>query len=517
MMEEYDKYPSKKKIEIQLAKRSVFIVELNGTEEITTLELSTLEKKVLQYQQNFLRKKIWSCEDEINILYNNLTSDDPCRDEIYKKIKTSNVNEWPYGVPEIDTKMTYDEYYSLSPVDKIKAMIMYCKIFYLEFEKIKNRKKESLSSQKTDEYKQIYLKLRRDRDGWYILQKNEGTYERKDIDKDEFCQLYREELPDDYLILEYRSKALKNAITSFRTKMGQIYHEEIPEDYPFKKEILEEIELVDALELKVYKPKYVLPEYVQAGFVLDKAIDARKKSYSTDKLTSELDRIYTFMRINSRFETYSPKKKIEIAITFHYLFNMQINAVETWRMSRQMDKYEKTFADGIYNALQYKLSLCDRRILNIYYKEIKEDAPYKSDILKKIQSANICKQTYNSGIKPLLLDDFILKYTNEEQLQEDRIRYLIAFRSLTSAECDMIKKVNNPRKLYDYEKIIYDSTFAFKTMEVVKTDNLIHIVYNNLPEDYPYRKELIEKMESENVSDKGVDATEYMYLKERLN
>jgi hypothetical protein len=557
LMEEYDTYSPKKKIKIQLARHSVFSLELTEIEKTQKIKkLDELERQVLQYQQNFLRKKIWVCEDKISDLLDYIPENDPFN----KKIETANITIRSHATPSVKIKMTEKEFQELPPQDKIRTRIMYCNLFYLEFRALEKRKRESLKSRKSDEYEQLYLKLNRNQktDEWY-------TKEKGVVDHKELCRLYREELPNDYLFLEHRLDNMKKFIYSSEHEILRIYREELSKNYPYRKEILEEIQIVGVMVVKVLNLE---SKYLPVGYLQKEKIDARTDKYIHPFFRGKDHHVFNIVVLNEGFDTYSPKKKIDVGLANHYALNLQINAIQKWRVSRKMNEFEEAISENRYNELHYKLRTWDMKILNIYndektfseiydnklidaenyekklselwdekiitdakYQRLLSEAPYSDEILdeihNKLEAASISERLWKSEAinetsqmaeqpqskvteqpksklatklsKLFELPELCKNSTLEldELSPQNHIKYLIVEHNLFSAECDMISK--NRRKLNEYEKIIFDSTCAHLSLSIMEFDDIIHrIFHENLPREY--RKEILEEMKNANIS-----------------
>lgn len=556
MVKEYESYSIQKKIDLQFAKRSVFSLELKEIEKIHKLrKIDDLEKKVLKYQQNWLQNKVWLCESEINNLFNDLP-EDQYKAKIFKKIKDENIIDWSSGVPSIKIKMTYEEFCELSPQDEIKITIMYSNLFYLEFQALEKRKNESLKLQKSDEYEQLYLKLEsrcnKNTKEWY-------TEEKGVVDLKEISRLYREELPDDYLFLEYRIDCMKKLIYYNDLKMGQIYGKELPKNYPYRKEILEEMQKAEVLVVKVLNLE---SQYWPVRYLQKEKIDARNEKYIPPFCRGKSPHVFNFEILNQDFDTYSPIKKIDVGLANHYVLILQINAIQKWRVSRKMNEYEEVISEIRYNELQYELSMWDMKIRTTYYNEktfseiygnklldaenyekklselwddnkytdnkyyqrLLYEVPYSEETLnqihKKIETANIDERLWKSDSisetslttkepqstavmkfsklfdLPESSKNLILKF--DELSPQNKIKYLIVKRNLLSVECDTI--LENRGKLEEYEKIVFDSKCACLSLRVMEIDDKIHhIFHSDLPKEY--RKEILEEMKSASVSD----------------
>jgi hypothetical protein len=475
MRKEYDNYSPSKKIEIQIAMHNAFSLELKAIEQIYKIEkVDKLEQKIIDYHQNFLRKKIWLCEETINNIYNNLKEDDPSRNKIFKKIKAAKINTWPYGVPNIQIEMPKGEIDALNPADKIKALIMYSNLFELELEEIEKREHKTLLLK--DAYVHAY--------GFFFL--NEvgkfSSVENNWIVGE--SRFYREEIPYDYLILVHHAEERMKIINRIHSEIRFIYHKVVPKHCPYRKELLERIQYAEVIGsgYKIMKKKEVM--------------DAR----TGDNIDSK-SIIYNYKVLKKDYDAYSPKKKIEVGIAFHSLYVLLINAFNKWRASREMDSYEKVVSEYHYNSLKHELSIWDWKIIHTYYTELLPGVAYQNEIRKKIEAANISQLPYKNGVAPISYNE-LLSNLNKLPPQE-RIKYRIVERNLFAAECDMILKNYKPQKLSKYEKIIFRSYCAYHSKTVVYKDSEIHqIFHEELPKDSPYKKELREKMLSANVSDK---------------
>lgn len=462
MKQEYDLYSPSEKIAIQFAGRRVFNLELEAIEKLRkSIKVDELEKKVLKDQQDILQREIWECDSEIYAAYDNLPIDDPERDKIHKKIEAVDVAIWPYesGIPELRVFVTKPYYESLPPQDKIKACLTRLQILSSRLYAIEKLRK-SLRSKKVKEYERLYLEKR-----WITVKEGELSY--RDI-----RQLYCAELPKEFLFLDCRISQINNSISSFESKICDIYRTKLPKDYPFRKELLEDIQ-----EARVYASNYLKLQ--------EEELDARTLDYyPVEFLFGENSRVYNFMAILNGYDTYSPKKKVEVGVAYRNVLTLQLNAIAKWQVSKDMDECEKTISDYVHDLIRYHIYRWDQKILSVY-KEVRPDAPYRSELRAKIEAANI-----KSGIMPAPLNKLNLIY--DELAVQNKIKYKIVQRSLYSAECDMILKFFH--KLSGYDKLIAHSICAERTMLVVAVDKEIYrLYYEKLPKDYPDRKKYLVK------------------------
>ncbi|KKG83073.1 hypothetical protein [Methanosarcina mazei] len=564
LKKEYDSYSIPKKLELQFAKRNVLNFELNTIEGIhKSRKMDELEEKVLRYQKNWLLKKVWLCEKEINDLFNYLP-DNPYKAKVYKKIKDENVNDWSSGVPLIKINMTDKEIHSLSPQEKIKAIITYCNLFYLEFQALDKRKNESLKSRKNNEYEQLYLKLKcrwnKDTNEWY-------TDEKDVIDYDELRRLYREELPDDYLFLEHRIDYMKRLIYSYKIQADKIYHKELPKNYPYRKEILEEIQMIG---VKVVEVLNLGSRFLPVGYLNKEKTDARNEKYMPLFVSGKGQSVFNYEILNKGFRTYSPKKKIDVGLANHYVLTLQINAIQKWRVSRKMNEFEEVISENRYNDLQLDLCSWDLRILNVYYVQKKlakcekiftemiesdyykntlskiydlkthdsehyreillemrnqkilgdkyyekllSEAPYSEEVMneihKKIENSNIDEESYKSETtdkppKILMRLEELSKLCENSTLEYNELSPQNKIKYLIVRRnlfsAECDMILKNRGKLNEYEKIVFDSKCAYLSSLVVQIDDSIHHIFN---EDIPgeYRKEIFEEMKNAKISD----------------
>ncbi len=564
LTKEYDSYSIPKKLELQFAKRNVYNLELNAIEEIhESRKTDELEEKILKCQKNWLRKKVWLCEKEINDLFNHLPND-PYKAKVYKKIKDENINDWSSGVPPIKINMTNKEFHALSPQEKIKVRIMYCNLFYLEFQALDKGKSKSLKSRKSNEYEQLYLKLKYT---WNENTKEWYTDEKGVVDFNELCRLYREELPDDYLFLEHRMDYMKRLIYSIEIETDEIFRKELPKNYPYRKEILEEMQMIG---VKVVEVLNLGSRFLPVGYLKKEKIDARNEKYINPFFRGKGPGVFNYVILNEGFHTYSPTKKIDVGLANHYVLTLQINAIQKWRVSRKMNGFEEVISEKRYNKLQYELCLWDVKILSTYYDQ-EMLAKHEKTFIKMINS-DYYKETFSEmhNLKTLAAENYkeiLLEMQNQEILDGKYYERLIyespysdevmneIHRKIEDANIDeesgksetmdkppkiiirlrdlselcenstlefnklspqnkikyLIVKRNllsaecdmilkNRGKLNEYEKIVFDSKCADLSLQVVQTDDSIHRIFH---EDLPgkYRKEIFEEMKNAKISD----------------
>lgn len=542
----YAKYSSEIKIKIQLAKRNVFNLELNATEKVlSSRKFDKFEEKVIEYHQNFLQEKVWMCERDIYFLYDNLPENYSYIHKIRKKIEAENVAKWPYEseIPILKIRMTEEEYNALSPQERIKERIMLRNLNKSELHAIEIKQRES---EKINQYEKAQL-------AHYSSMLNIScrSLERK------IYQLYYADLPKNYPYrkelkeemeeakITFQKDRLKSVLQSKNPQitgfLQEILTTELPEIISVlnkfsKKQLLYKIEILEVLKKKLPYIKELLEkipkeellcrrellEEILKAEVLDsnylemhkEKIDERtRKEYHNEyfmKNEGFYNYVYNYQVLNHSYDMFSPKKKIEVGIANHYVLNLQLNAVVKWRTSREMDEYEKTISVDRYNTLQYALSIWDREILYNYYRELRPDTPYLNDIREKFEAANINEQRCESKIMFVPPSELTLNY--KKLPPQDQIKYFIIKHSLISAECDTIRENYKPRKLSGYEQIIFRSICAKLTKEVLAFDNNIYCIFHeDLPKDYPDRKELLEKIRNAKVSDKIDYARLYSY------
>lgn len=480
MRKEYDTYSPSNKIKIQLAIRSIFILELKATEQIYELQkVSKLEQKVIDCHQNSLKKKIWLCEETINNIYNNVNEDDPSRNKIFKKIKAAKINFWPHGVPNIQIKMPKKEIDALDAAEKIKALIMYSNLFELELKAIEKREHKTLL------LKDAYVHA----DDFLFFNEVGKNSTLKDNWINKESQFYRGKIPSDYLILVHHAEERMKIINKIHSEIMYIYHKVVPKDCPYRKELLQRIQ--DA-------------EVIGSGYKIMKkeVMDARNRGNPDRKnIIYRKNITYNYKVLIKDYYTFSPKKKIEVGIAFHNLYILLINAFNKWRASKEIYGNEKVISEDLYNLLKCKLSIWDWKIIHIYYNELLAGVTYQDEIRKKIEAANISQLPYKKGVAPISLNELT---SNIDKLPPyEKIKYRILVNSIYSAECDMIIKNYKPQKLSKYEKIIFRSYCADYTKFLVNNEFAICLIFHEeLPQDSPYKEELKEKMRNENISDK---------------
>jgi hypothetical protein len=457
---EYDKYAPEKKIEIQLAGRRTYNMLLNSIEKLCkSIKIDSLERKVVENEQSFYRYKIWECDRETYTVYYNLPIDTRNSDKLNKKIKAAGVQKWPYesDIPDRRLSITHSEYIVLPPQDRIKVKILLLEIRE-SYRRVLENQRKALKSRKAKEYERLYLEQR-----WHP---SKGNYR-------EMEKCYYAELPVDFLFLDQTTRSILFDIRKNNTELQRIYDAELPEDYPFRQEIAEDIEDV---HIFIGYKKLQKEQLESRGL----------KKYGSHFFERVSWRKYDYMTIIENYCTYSPKKKVEVGIACHNVLILQQNAIAKWKASKQMDYYESTISNYLYSIRKYDTYICGEAILDAY-REVRQDALYRSELREKIKLANIRSEAVpHPGSPPLELDDLAT---------QDKIQYRIVQRSIYSAECDMILKFLP--KLDGYKKRIAHSLCAKMTMDIVCIDREIYRrYYNELPKDDPERRALFEQIKA---------------------
>lgn len=510
------------KIELHLALHRVFNRMLEVTDDIKkTKNLEILEQETLRKIQFDLIEDIYKCENEINNL-----SEDINDQELLDRIEA-------YGIDGTIHKITGSEKLHIDNVEKIKVYLFLNEVYSIEMKSLKNQK----ASQYINKFEKQVLRDILERLSSYII----GNY-------DKICFTYRYKIPYDFV---YR-RELKDAIEDSQLEInkaldtGTLYSKKDDPEfyqyiYPTRSRITVDYLKDEILDLRKLKT--------------EKWYARRYDKYLASYRPYSFGYIFNFRAILNGLHRYSYRKQLEVNLVFLRVFRAQISALDIWYDKKDtLIDYEEIIFDYMRSQLYFNYVKYSIEIASTFLYNIKKDYFYNENIIKELEEKvrkHILLDSFHLSEDSLTLNIDLtstLDENYEKELEEAKEAYNHKYNSLSCSfepyniygdlykemEEDLIEKPiidhYNPdrsnfiafllikheletveiealleyyRKLrgkglpgYEkqYEKIITGSLCAYKTSQVLLTDEEIMNMYNLLPVDYPNIDKILNKI-----------------------
>lgn len=205
-----------------------------------------------------------------------------------------------------------------------------------------------------------------------------------------------------------------------------------------------------------------------------------------------------------KYKALSPTEKIEMKIAQHNIFSVEINAIISRRGSK-ISELENKLAKERHDALQQEVWICDNDVYKIFYEELPADVPNRTEILEKIEVANVALWVYDQGM-PIGINK-----SGEDEYKalspHNKVEWKIAEQNILDIEIKAIGKRRRSKKISEIEKKLLQE----REREVVRSmcacfEEIWRVSWNELPMDAPNREELDGRIKAANITKSRYDS-----------